>query len=453
MKLEMIKQLTAMPKYEAYKDSEVEWLGEIPAHWHITRLGTRFEERRQKVSDKDFPPLSVTKNGILPQLETAAKTNDGDNRKLVKKGDFVINSRSDRKGSSGVSDRDGSVSLINIVLEPKGIQPQYCQYLLKSYAFIEEFYRMGHGIVADLWTTRYDEMKAVIMGVPPFTEQTAIAAFLDRKTTQIDQAMAIKEKQIALLKERKQILIQNAVTRGLNPDAPMRDSGVEWIGKIPAHWQIKRLRLIGNTQNGISAGADYFGSGYPFVSYGDVYNNRELPIAVKGLAKSSDEDRKQYSIVKGDVLFTRTSETIEEIGFASVCMKTILNSTFAGFLIRFRPKTRELFEGFSKYYFNAPMLRLYFVKEMNLVIRASLSQELLKNLPVLLPPFDEQKIIYDHIETESAKIDRAISIQQQQIDKLKEYKTTLINSAVTGKIRVPGLVESSVPELADSLVA
>lgn len=233
----MIEQLAEMPRYEAYKDSGVEWLGEIPAHWNLTRLSTRFEERRQKVSDKDFPPLSVTKNGILPQLDTAAKTNDGDNRKLVKKGDFVINSRSDRKGSSGVSDRDGSVSLINIVLTPNGIDSQYCNFLLKSYAFIEEFYRMGHGIVADLWTTRYDEMKAVILGIPPLPEQTAIAAFLDRKTVQIDQAVSIKEQQIALLKERKQILIQNAVTRGLDPNVAMRDSGVEWIGEIPAHWE------------------------------------------------------------------------------------------------------------------------------------------------------------------------------------------------------------------------
>ena len=123
-------------KYSEYKDSGVEWLGEIPSSWDLTRLGTRFEERKTKVSDKDFPPLSVTKNGTIPQLDSAAKSNDGDNRKLVKKGDFVINSRSDRKGSSGIAYQDGSVSLIYIVLEPKGIHPIYCNYLLKSYNFI-----------------------------------------------------------------------------------------------------------------------------------------------------------------------------------------------------------------------------------------------------------------------------------------------------------------------------
>ena len=187
-------ELAALPRYEVYKDSGVEWLGEIPEHWEITRLGTRFEHRKTKVSDKDYLPLSVTKKGIMPQLETAAKTNDGDNRKLVKEGDFVINSRSDRKGSSGISDRDGSVSLINIVLQPIGIHPLYCHFLLKSYAFVEEFYR--------------------------------------------------KEQQIELLKERRQILIQNAVPRGLDPQAPVRDSGVEWVGEIPAHWETQRFKYL-----------------------------------------------------------------------------------------------------------------------------------------------------------------------------------------------------------------
>lgn len=162
----------------------------------------------------------------------------------------------------------------------------------------------------------------------------------------------------------------------------------------------------------------------------------ELPFIVNGLANSSDEDRKQYSIKKGDVLFTRTSETIEEIGLASTCMKTVQNSTFSGFLIRFRPKTNDLFEGFSKYYFNASMLRSYFVKEMNLVTRASLNQDLLKNLPVLIPSFDEQQRIFYYIETQSQKINKAITLQQNQIEKLKEYKSILINNAVTGKIKV-----------------
>src|SRR5690606_8108980 len=171
--------------------------------------------------------------------------------------------------------------------------------------------------------------------VPTFEQQQDIARFLDKKTTQIDEAIAIKEQQIALLKERKQIIIQKAVTQGLDPTVPMKDSGVDWIGEIPAHWDIKKLRYLGVTQNGISAGAEYFGEGSPFVSYGDVYKNRQLPELVAGLAKSTDSDQKIYSVMDGDVFFTRTSETVDEIGFASICFRDIEKATFAGFLIRF----------------------------------------------------------------------------------------------------------------------
>ena len=427
---------TKLPTYDKYKPSGVEWLGEIPEHWEVTRLGTRFEERKTKVSDKDYSPLSVTKNGTIPQLDNAAKSNDGDNRKLVKNGDFVINSRSDRKGSSGISDRDGSVSLIYIVLEPQGINSTFCNYLLKSYAFVEEFYRMGHGIVADLWTTRYDEKKAIIIGIPPLPEQTAIAQFLDHKTALIDQAIDIKQKQIELLKERRQILIHQAVTRGLNPEVKMKDSGVEWIGEVPEGWEVKPLRFIGKTQNGLSKGGDYFGSGFPFLTYGDVYKSISIPKNLSGLAESSINDRIQFSVLEGDVFFTRTSETIEEIGFASTCFNTIKDATFAGFLIRFRPNAGILYKGFSKYYFSSRTHRSFFISEMNLVIRASLSQDLLKRMPILIPPISEQKNIAEYIEMMDQKITTAITLKQQEIAKLQEYKATLINSAVTGKIKV-----------------
>lgn len=432
------KQLleNSLQRYPKYKDSGVEWLGEIPEHWKLTRLGTRFKERRTKVSDKDYPALSVTKNGVVPQLSNAAKTNDGDNRKLVKEGDFVINSRSDRKGSSGIALQNGSVSLINIVIKPIDIHPIYCNYLLKSYGFVEEFYRMGHGIVADLWTTRYDEMKAILVGIPPLQEQTAIATFLDDKTQKIEEAITIKEQQIALLKERKQILIHKVVTRGLDDSVALKDSGVDWIGKIPEHWEVKKLRYLGNTQNGLSKGGEYFGSGYPFLTYGDVYNNRVIPKKLKGLAESSLEDRKLFSVTEGDIFFTRTSETIDDIAFTSTCFQSIENATFAGFLIRFRPKSKNLDKGFSKFYFSSSVHRPFFVGQMNIVIRASLSQDHLKRMPVLLPPIIEQKNISVYLEKQSEKIDQAIGLKQQEIEKLKEYKSSLINSVVTGKVKV-----------------
>ena len=426
-----------MQRYSEYKDSGVQWLGEIPSHWEVKRLASFFSERRVKVSDKDYPPLSVTKLGIFPQWENVSKTNDGDNRKLVRKGDFVINSRSDRKGSSGVSDRDGSVSLINIVLKPrKVIHVGYSNCLLKSYKFIEEYYRNGRGIVADLWTTRFDEMKMIKLAIPTLIEQEAIANYLDSVTSKIDIAIAQQQKMIDLLNERKQIIINNAVTKGLNPNVKMKDSGVEWIGEIPEHWEVKKLGAIGSTINGVSHDSSYFGEGNPFVSYSDVYKNYSLPQFVAGLAKSSIQERKNFSVEKGDVFFTRTSETVEEIGFTSTCLRTIPNAVFAGFLIRFRPQIGTLEPDFSKYFFRAYIHRSYFVKEMNLVIRASLSQQLLKGLPVLLPPLQEQCYIADFLDCEISKINSTIALSHKQISLLQERKQIIINDVVTGKVKV-----------------
>lgn len=195
-----------------FVDSGVEWIGKIPKHWKLERLGSNFIERREKVSDKDFEPLSVTKNGVVPQLDSAAKSNDGDNRKLVRKGDFVINSRSDRKGSSGLSKLDGSVSLINIVLQPININSDFSHILLKSNGFIEEFYRNGHGIVADLWTTRFWDMKSIMLAIPPKNEQLQIVEYIENQTTKIDKAIELQQNYISKLKEYKASLIDSVVT-------------------------------------------------------------------------------------------------------------------------------------------------------------------------------------------------------------------------------------------------
>ncbi|MBW4768950.1 restriction endonuclease subunit S [Hoylesella nanceiensis] len=203
-----------LDKNAKLKDSGVQWIGEVPEHWGIVNIGSLYNQRNEKVSDKDYKPLSVTKKGILPQLETAAKTDNGDNRKLVRKNDFAINSRSDRKGSCGISDYDGSVSLINIVLYPiQEIENRYYNWLFHSPEFAEEFYRLGHGIVADLWTTRWSEMKGMRILLPPtLTEQRAIADWLDAKCADIDATIALKEQKQEKLKAYKKTIIFEYVT-------------------------------------------------------------------------------------------------------------------------------------------------------------------------------------------------------------------------------------------------
>ena len=195
------------------KDSGVEWIGEIPEGWNVCKIDSLYYPRSTKVSDKDYLPLSVTMKGIVPQLSSTAKTDDHDNRKLVKKGDFAINSRSDRRGSCGISEYDGSVSLINTVLQPRhGMNNEYYNWLFHSDMFSSEFYRLGHGIVDDLRTTSWQEMKKMVIPAPSPTEQQQIVHFLDCKCTAIDTAIEKKKKAIEKWEEYKKSLIYYAVT-------------------------------------------------------------------------------------------------------------------------------------------------------------------------------------------------------------------------------------------------
>jgi type I restriction enzyme S subunit len=257
--------------YEKYKETPALWLNIIPAHWESHKIRELFVERSEKVSDKDYSPLSVSKAGVVPQISTVAKTNNGDNRKLVRKGDFVINSRSDRRGSSGISNYDGSVSLINIVLKPRSfVNGRYMHYLLKSHYFIEEFYRNGRGIVADLWTTRYTEMKSIYLPVPTIEEQDQIVRFLDWKLAKINKLIRARKKQIALLNEQKQVIINHAVTKGLDPNVPMKDSGIEWIGTIPEHWKVLYLSQTATEQS--ISNKDIRNQNLLSLSYGKIIN-------------------------------------------------------------------------------------------------------------------------------------------------------------------------------------
>ena len=267
-------------------------------------------------------------------------------------------------------------------------------------------------------------------------EQQAIADYLDETCSKIDEIIAEAKASIDEYKELKQSVIFEAVTKGLDKNAEMKDSGYDFIGNIPSKWEMCKVRHLGTAQNGISIGGDAFGSGHPFVSYGDVYKNYSLPKTVDKLVQSSEEDRKRYSVEKGDWFFTRTSETIEEVGFSCVCEETIPDAVFAGFLIRVRPFNNRIYTGFAKYYFRSNHLRTFFVKEMNLVTRASLAQGLLKDAPVVVPPYDEQIEIANYLENKCEIIDGVIKDKESTINDLEAYKKSLIYEVVTGKRRV-----------------
>lgn len=214
------------------------WFNYLPNGWRATKIRELFSERNIKVSDKEFEPLSIGKMGVVPQLDTAVKTDNGDNRKLICIGDFAINSRSDRKGSCGISEYTGSCSLIITVLKPHNSQnDRFYHYLLRNHYFSEEFYRNGKGLVADLWTTKWEEMRNIFIPVPPRAEQDQIVRFLDWKTAKIDKLIEGYKKQISLLEEQRQTVIDESVIHGIDR-AELKPSGTNWVSQIPNHWEM-----------------------------------------------------------------------------------------------------------------------------------------------------------------------------------------------------------------------
>ena len=431
----------SLKPYEKYNYVNYDYIRQLPESWELLPNIAVFGERISKGHiDEELLSISAYKGIIKSSEYEDRKDRTSDNKSeylLVKNGDLAYNTMLMWAGAVGSSDFNGIVSPAYTVLKPKiKVNHKFFHYQYRTEFYKNYSKRFSYGIIDSRLRLYFVNFKRMYSIVPPFKTQNRIAEYLNRKTKQADNFIEKQTRLIELLKEQKKAIINKAVTKGLNSDVPMKDSGIEWLGEIPVHWEIIRLRYIGNCKNGVSQNAEYFGSGFPFVSYSDVYKNSVLPEQVEGLAKSTYSDRDNYSVKKGDVFFTRTSETMEEIGLTSTCLKTIENAIFAGFLIRFRPSAGFLFEGFSKYYFRSQLHRLFFMKEMNMVTRASLSQELLKKMLVIIPPFQEQNQIATHIETKTTKIDQAIQKAEKEIILVKEYLQSLIYHVVIGKLEI-----------------
>ena len=415
----------------AMKDSGLEWIGMIPENWTTSKIDNLYSLRNTKVSDRDYQPLSVTKQGIIPQLETATKTDAHDDRKLVKIDDFVINSRSDRRGSCGISSLEGSVSLINTVLSSKSnISSRYYDWLFHTLQFGDEFYKWGHGIVDDLWTTNWQDMRNISIPFPPIDEQEEIATFLDFKCSQIDQLTDNIKQQIEELGEYKKALITQAITKGLDPDVEMKDSGIEWIGKIPSHWSILRIANIYTERSETGCKDDLpilmvsINSG---VSNGEVLDEERTRMVVRS------EDKSLYKRVYPDDLVYNTMRAwqgafgavrvngLVSPAYVTAAPKIDIDSRYIEYLLRTPPAKEEM----KRYSYGIAdfRMRLYW--------------QYFKNISVALPPLDEQHHIASFIDSSYFKIDSVIKKKSELLETLQDYKKSLIYDYVTGKREVP----------------
>lgn len=423
------------------KDSGLKWLGNIPKSWKLLRIGAQYVEQRTKVSDTDYPPLSVTMKGILPQLSTAAKTDAHDDRKLVCKGDFTINSRSDRRGSCGISPYDGSVSLINTVLTPRDkMNPQYYDWLFHCSMFSDEYYSWGHGIVDDLWTTNWQDMKKISIPEPPIDEQYRIAAFLDRKCAEIDSVIADTQKTIEEYKALKQSIITEAVTKGVRGERKMKDSGVEWIGEVPEEWEVVKLkRLWTSVDSGVSVNAADFPTEnekqYGVLKTSSVSSFVFLPSEHKQV--NIDEYERVSCPVSRDTIIVSRMNTPELVGACGYVDRDYPNIFLPDRLwqIRFKGTAKAKF---IWYYLNNASVRSY-ISSLSTGTSSSMqniTQPQFGNIAVILPPIVEQVEICSFLDDKYSEIDRLIAAKQQLLTELESYKKSVIYEYVTGKKEV-----------------
>lgn len=390
-------------------------------------MGSMFYERSEKVSDIDFPPLSVTMKGVVPQLEHVAKSDDHFNRKLVRFGDFAINSRSDRRNSCGFSFTDGSVSLINTVLVPfVSMNSRYYEYLFKTAQFADEYYRLGHGIVNDLWTTKWIDAKRIELPLPSSEEQQIIADCLDKKCTEIDKAIEAAEASIEEYKLYKKSVIFQAVTKGLDPNVPMKDSGIEWVGSIPANWTTTRIKNLL---------AEKSVKGRPDETVLSLY--REYGI----IPKDSRDDN--HNVTSSD---TSSYKFIEVGDFVINKMKawqgSMALSGYQGIISPAYLVYQFILEDVDPKYLHHLLRSRPYADEfarLSTGIRIGQwdlhSNDFLCTL-ALLPPLGEQTRIVAYVDDRCSEIDKAIEAKQLIIDELKAYKKSLIWEAVTGKREV-----------------
>ena len=416
-------------------DSGVDWIGKIPNDWNVQPLGLYLKERKEKVSDKDFEPLSVTKNGIVPQLENAAKSDAHDDRKKVCKFDFVINSRSDRKQSCGLSYLDGSVSLINIVLKIYNYYPKYIKYTLDNNMFAEEFYRNGHGIVADLWTTKFLEMKHIRIPEPSYIEQKKIADFLDKKCSKIDEIIKDNNKEIELLNEYKMKVLDSSCLKGIEQHNFI-DVNHYSINKIPTGWKFQKTLSVLKMPitDGPHLTPNLIDDGIPFIS-ADAIKDGKIDFSRKrGDISENDyiEFSKKYVPKLNDIYMIKSGATTGKVGIVETKEKFTIWSPLAVYradekVINFKYLYYLLQTNF---YQKQVQLNWSFGTQQNIGMRT------LEKLKVLVPPLEEQEKIVNYIDDRFNKLNQIINYRKQIIEKLEEYKKSLIYECVTGKREV-----------------
>ena len=412
-----------MKHYPEYKESGVEWIGDIPAHWEVIRNKFIFQQTRD-VSYPNLLLLSIGIRGIIPKSQTDQKDVSSADKSLYKRvkiGDIAFNVMTAWKGGIGMSDYEGIVSPAYQVCRPTTkLVSKYFHYLFRTDLYKAIFDSASYQVVDQRHNLYYDNFKNISAIFPPFSEQTQIAAFLDQKTGQIDELIRVKERRIELLQEQRTVLINQAVTKGFDPNVEMKPSGVEWIEEIPVHWEIGKIKHIAT-----------------FLNEKSIPETDAIKISPENVESETGKILNFYSsydsvgvkFQTGDVLFNKLRVYLSKAAFAEY------NGYSLGEMIVIRPSLQYM----GKYLFYL-MLSSHFIEYCNSISygvkmpRTGVDDILNAQIPMTSK--QEQTQIANFLDCKTKQIDDLIATEQRKIELLKEYRQSLISEAVTGKIDV-----------------
>ena len=408
--------------YPAYKPSGLDWLGDVPAHWRVLPSRAVFTEVNEK-NHPDEQMLSVTiAEGVIRQQTLLRDTSkkdasrlDKSSYKLVRPGDLAYNKMRAWQGAIGVSAYLGIVSPAYVVQRPRDdANSLYYHHLLRTPAFATEAERWSYGIVSDMWSLRPEHFKMIRLCVPPLPEQTAIVRYLDRADTRIQRYIANKDRLIQLLTERKQAIINQAVTRGLDPNVPLKPSGVEWLGDVPAHWEVRRLKTMCGMKSGDGIDAAFIGPTGEYPVYGGN--------GIRGYASDYTHDGEfvlvgRQGALCGNIHLVRGKFWASEHAVIAA-LQPSHNLVWFGAILE------------------SMNLNQYSIS----AAQPGLSVERVLNLFLPVPPPHEQAIIAQILNKATADIDAATDRARRQIELMREYRTRLIADVVTGNLDVRGVV-------------
>ena len=444
--------------YQAYRDSGLPWLGEMPAHWDVRRNGRLFAQRNETGFD-ELPILEVSlRTGVrVRDLENGTRKQqmtDRNKYKRAAKGDIAYNMMRMWQGAVGVAPEDGLISPAYVVARPfPEVEPRYYAYLFRTKAYMREANKYSRGIVSDRNRLYWDDFKQMPSTFPPTEEQARIAEFLDVHGTHTARLIRNKRRLIALLNEQKQGIINRAVTRGLDPDAPMKPTGIDWMPEVPAHWEVKPLKQVCSVQfSNVDKHSLAGEKPVLLCNYTDVYKNDFIDSSIDFMAATAtDGEIARFSLKSGDVMITKDSESWDDIGVPAL-VREPLESVLCGYhLALLRAKQELLIPKFLFFAFSATSIMQQLHVAASGVTRYGLSKLSIKN--TLLPIPDtvaEQQSIVDQIVNQIAPIDKAKKRIDLEITLIQDYRERLIADVVTGKLDVRGV---ELPEIETGAVA